>query len=149
MAYSTQTDVELAAGGAAKLVELADQDGDGSLDTSAVEQAIADADALINSYAQRRNAVPYSPVPDIIRRYSAREAVYQLKVARGCVTELDQARHEELVKWLELLAKGHVTVGIEPEPAASSAHVAEESDRETEVANDSGKVSRESLKGFW
>lgn len=149
MAYCAQGDVELAAGGAAKLVELADLDGDGALDTAAVERAIADADALINAYAQRRNVVPYSPVPDTIRRFSAREAVYQLKVARSCVTELDQAQHEELVKWLELLAKGYVTVGVEPEPAASSAHVAEESDRETEVASDPGKVSRESLRGFW
>lgn len=149
MAYATQTDVENAAGGAAKLIELADWDADGSVDAAVLTDAIAAADEWINSYAQRRYDVPFATTPDIVRRFAAQEAVYRLRLGRNALTDADQVRHEELREWLDNLARGIVSVGVDPEPAASDAHVAQESDRETDIDSDEGKISRESLKGFW
>lgn len=149
MPYSTQADVERVAGGADELIELTDQDGDGVLDTAVLNDAIAAADSWIDSYAQRRYEVPFATVPDVIRRYSAQEAVYRLRQDRNNLTDRDDERHEELRDWLDQLSRGDVSVGVDPEPGPSDAHVAEESDREVEVAAEPGKISRTSLEGFW
>ncbi len=121
MAYSVQADLERAAGGSERLKALTDIEGSGQLNTAVMDEAIAEADSWINTYARRRYSVPFDPVPDSIKRLSAAEAVYRLKAKRSAVDELDQAQHEERIQWLEGLVKGLVDPGVEPPPTRSSA----------------------------
>lgn len=152
MAYSAQADIEAAVGGAAKLIELIDYDADGLVDSAELTKHIEAADEFVDSYAQRRYNVPFTAVPPIIKRFAVEETVYRLKLARTALTERDVAEREERIAWLTDLAKGVVSVGSDPEPAASAAHVAEaqlhRNDDETEV--DEGRtVTRQSLEGLW
>lgn len=145
MAYSTSTDVQIACGGPARLVELADHDDDGAADAAVVASAITAADALIDSYLQKRHATPLSePVPASIVRMSAEIAGYVLKRDRRALTDDDRDDHEVRLAWLRDVSKGIATPGPDPVPSASTnvrPAVLERSEDED--------ISRESLKGFW
>ena len=151
MPYCTSTDIQNHVG-AAKLVELADLDADGSTDAAVLTDAIAAADEFINSYAQRRYAVPFLTVPPIVKRYSVEEAVYRLLLGRNAVSDQDAARREERIAWLEDLSRGVVSVGVNPEPAKSSAHVPEavgDREEQTTAIDDGTVITRKALEGFW
>ena len=150
-AYCTQTDVEHAAGGAAKLLALADQDGDGVLDAVLLADAINDAERWIDSYIQRRYSVPLDTVPDIVRRVCSAETVYILKDARDAVDSRAQSTHDEHRDWLEGVSYSRISLGVDPGPAKSSAVAAQVGNRSsnTDDDGDSIVVTRESLKGFW
>lgn len=120
MAYSTQDDVQLAVGGSVHLIELSDQENTGSINAAVVVAAIANADAWINSYLQRRYAVPLAIVPDEIRRMSAAEAVYLMKAGRNMVGQQEIDRHEERLGFLRDCSKGLASPGVDPEPPAST-----------------------------
>jgi phage gp36-like protein len=150
MPYSTQADVETAAGGVKLLAQLADWDGDAEVDVARVTSAIAAADRTINRYAAFRHTVPLNPVPDGAKQLSAELAVYYLKKWRRVLDEHDMAWFETEVAndkgtgWLQQLGRGEVTWDTDPEPA-KAARVRDDvhdlpSDRDT---------SRERTKGFW
>jgi phage gp36-like protein len=122
MAYCSQADVEIAAGGARALVELCDLDGarSGTVNATVLAAAIADADALIDSYVAKQRAVPLNPVPAVVRRVSAEETVHALRCRRQIVGEYEDQRHENNVRWLEGVAKGMITLGVDPQPAKSA-----------------------------
>lgn len=144
MAYSLQADVEIAVGGNAKLVQLCDFDLDGLADAGVVTAAIAEADALIDSYASKRFAVPFATASTAIKALSARLAARILR--RNRTLALPQDADDELAdrKWLEALAKGDVLPGIEPLPAKGSI-VTDKAEPRDSTKN----VSRERTKGFW
>lgn len=146
MAYVTQADVERAAGGAAKLAQLADLDADGAVDALVLSETIADASRWMDSYIQRRHAVPLTePVPDIVRRFCAQETVYLLKRPRGAVDQQDQDAHDELLRWLEGIAQGSVSLSVDPPPTHSSSVRPESGDR----SDVDSAATRDSLKGLW
>lgn len=143
MAYATQTQIQLAAGGAARLVQAADWDNDGALDTDVLAQAQNAADGWIDSYARLRFATPIAAPSTTLVRIAAEEAVYWLRKQRGMVTDDDRKDHEERERWCKDLAAGRVRPD-EPLPAESTAVQSAWVDRpETEP------VSREGTKGFW
>lgn len=143
MAYCLRADLVLAVGGEAKLKQLTDRDGDNTEDAGVIDAVIAAADALINSYANKRFSVPFDPVPPAIKELSKRLARYALRDERSCLTQGDIDTHANDVKWLEALSKGDVSPGIEPQPTKSSLV------RDKASARDSAKaVGRKQLKGF-
>ena len=131
MSYSSQPDLEkrLTAG---ELVSLADLDEDGAADADVDTQAIADADALIDSYVRVRGAdVPLSPVPASVRNASVTLAHYYLCLGRRSVPEDVQRARDDAVKWLEALAAGAATLGLdtdhtETEPYAGVEYTAQD-----------------------
>lgn len=141
MPYTVTQDLEQAAGGAARLVELADWDGDGEADAAALAAAQAKADGLIDSYAAMRYATPIASPSAILVQQAADEAIYQLKSRRGMVTAQDVEERTARMEWLEQLSKGRVRPD-EPLPPKSSAVAARHS-----ISNRA--VSREKTKGFW
>lgn len=146
MAYCAQADVQLAAGGEDRLVELTDVEATGEVDTDALAAAIASADALIDSYIQRRYSIPLASVPERIKRISAQETVYALKQGRQmAVTEEDRLEHEERLQWLRDVSKGMASVGVDPAPTASTSVVPEIITR----SSDDFPVSRETLDENW
>ena len=143
MAYCTVTDVELAAGGSERLVELADVEDDGALNFTALAAAIASSDAWIDSYLQRRHAVPLASVPERVKRFSAQETIYVLKQARNAVTDEDKEQHDERREWLVDVSKGVASVGVDPAPTKSTAIVPEVLERSSDEA-----ISRASLENW-
>ncbi len=142
MPYTTREDIEAAAGGLDRLVQMADWNGDGVPDDEAIAPAQLEADGLIDSYASRRYREPLrNPSPYLVR-LAAKETVYQILIARGgSPTTLEHEQHEERVRWLEALARGDVRPS-EPLPPKSSAV-------KNRYQRSKRAVSRDKSKGFW
>lgn len=148
MAYSSQSDLEIAAGGVERLAELTDLDGTGTGEVNALvlDAAIADADAMIDTYVGRNRAVPLpAPVPRTIVRMSADEAIYLLRMRRSMVGDFERERHENNIRWLEGYAKGFLTLGVEPNPEKASLV----RPGVIEVADDARIDTAAKLKGLW
>lgn len=114
MAYSTQTDLEEQIS-QTELIELTDDAGSGSVDTSAVARAIADADAEIDSYCGSRYTMPFSPVPVMIRKLSVDIAVYNLFSRRAVlkIPEDRQKRYDNAIRFLRDVSKGLISLGAD------------------------------------
>jgi phage gp36-like protein len=149
--YCSQSDLERAAGGAAKLVQLADLDADGTADATVLAEAINDASRWIDGYLARRYEVPLDEPSDVIRRVTADVAVYILKDNRDCLDDRAQVKYDQHRDWLEGVSEGRINPGVDPPPAKSSAVTATTGDRSTltDSDGDATTVTRESLKGFW
>lgn len=141
MAYTTTADLEAAAGGADRLVQCADWDGDGEVDATVLASAQAAADGLINSHAAKRYAVPIEEPSDVVVQHAAAEVIYLLRARRGMLTEHDVELKKTRDVWLEALGKGQVRPS-DPLPAKSSAV-------RTSHRSSSRDVAREKLKGYW
>jgi len=119
MPYCTDEDVATRLG-AADLAVLADHDGDGEADPAVVAQAIAHAQALMDSYLGVRYRVPVSlpggGVPDVLTVRAVNLAVHFLRLGRDSVTDDARAQHLEDVAWLERAAAGAVSLGVEDGP---------------------------------
>jgi len=115
MAYCTSDDIELRIG-ADDLARLADYDSDGVADAAAVARAIADAGAQMDSYLQQRYEVPVSPVPDVLRANAVTLSVCVLRLGRDSMTEDHQKECDRVYKWLEAVAAGKASLGIDPKP---------------------------------
>lgn len=146
MAYSTITDVEIAAGGERALRELSDVNSDNAVNAAVVESAIAESDAVINTYVHKRYGVDLvAPVPPAIRTLSASMAVFTLKSRRrNLLNEVDVQLQQQRIDMLGKFAKGETSLGVTP-IAGKSEYVA---DSATARPTDKD-VSRENLKGFW
>ena len=90
-----------------------------------IEGAIADADAEIDGYLAKRYAVPLSPVPKVINKFSKDIAVYNLFSRIGIDESTDQKtylnRYNAAIKFFELVADGKVSIGTEADDPASAA----------------------------
>jgi phage gp36-like protein len=115
MAYSTQVDI-LNQLEESILIQLTDDENTGVVNPTVMTRAIADADATIDSYCQGRYTIPLSPVPDKIRQISVDIAIYNLYSRRGGAPEIRSERNKEALRFLENVAGGKITLGIEPEP---------------------------------
>lgn len=116
--------------GSAALSQAADLDGDQDLD-SALDVAISDAEAKVNSYVGARYSLPLpniterpdpennSDVPPILRRVAGDIALYYLSPSHDVLTEERSKRYKTAVKWLEDLVAHKVTLGYE-EPSTVS-----------------------------
>jgi hypothetical protein len=84
--YTTLEDLQHAAGGASRLVELADWDGDGIADATVLERAQLEADGFIDSHLRRFSAADLADLradpTDTIKRLAAAEAIFQLREKR-------------------------------------------------------------------
>jgi phage gp36-like protein len=150
MPYSTLSDVQIAVGGQANLIELADLDesflDDGGASMSlAVEQAIRTADGIINSYIGHRHKVPLATVPDTVIDLSAAWAARILRRNRYRGQPLIDDQEAEKIdrEWLTNVAKGLVSLGIEPTPEKASIVIDKAAPRDTTLS-----ISNCRMKGF-
>lgn len=126
------------------IVQLTDDEAAGSLNQARVEEAISQADSEIDSYCGGRYAVPFSAVPDIVKKLSADIAIYNLysRLVRD-MPEVRADRYRSAVRQLEAIACGKLSLGVDPAPGASS-----EGRAETNTETDKKVFTRDSLKGF-
>lgn len=146
MAYATQTQIQLAAGGADRLKQIADWDGDDVVDSDVIAWAQLTADALIDAHANMRFAdlTVSSASVDFAVTLAANEAVYQLRRARGQASEQDESDAAARLLLYQAIAAGTIRPS-EPVPAASSAVASTWVDRDP----DGESASYEGLKGLW
>lgn len=112
MAYSTVDDIrdQIPEN---EIIQLTDDVDLGVIDISVVERAVADADAEINSYCGERYAVPFSPVPLIVRKFSVVLSIYNLFMRRGDIPDDRETHRDNAILFLKDVAKGIVTLGVD------------------------------------
>ncbi|GAB4389038.1 MAG: hypothetical protein Kow0025_11970 [Thermodesulfovibrionales bacterium] len=126
------------------LVQLTDDEGLGSVNRQRVEEAIAQADAEIDSWCGERYAVPFSTVPAVVKKMSADIAVYNLYCRRVAeMPEVRKDRYRNAVRQLEAISKGAVSLGVDPAPSASR-----DGRAETNKAASDQVFTRDKLEGF-
>jgi phage gp36-like protein len=141
MPYASQIEIQHAAGGADRLIQLADWDADGVIDAAVIAAAQEQADAFLDSYLRLRYATPVANPSATLRGYAAEHAVYWMRQARGMTGPDEQTQLENRQRQLEAMRDGKLRPD-EPLPAKSTAVRASFRAR-------SGDVSRDKLKGAW
>lgn len=147
MAYTTQSDLEIAAGGADDLDELAD-------DPQVIVQAQREADSWIDGYARRLHDVPFGATPDVtprlVRALAAAEAIYRLRQWKRVVGDDDRERRLERERDMASLEAGKLNpVDADPYPISTGGGTPVVVERTGTESAAFGDFGRESLKGFW
>ena len=137
MAYIT-VDQMIARFGRDELLELTDRDNEGILNKTIIEAAIADADAEIDGYIAIAVTLPLASVPANITRLAADIARYRLYDERA--TDQVTKRYDNALEFLEMVATGKATLGIEDDQNAASGSV--------EIEANSRVFTEDSLSSF-
>lgn len=142
MAYATQTQIQMAAGGPDRFVQLADWNGDGTVDADVIAEAQARADGWIDQYLRERYTTPIATPSDTLIRLAADEAVYWLRKSRGLLAqdEQDVEQRKDRERQLQDMAAGKIRPD-EPLPTKSTAVGAA-------FVENCSPVSRAGLKGL-
>lgn len=147
MAYATQDQIRLAAGGSSpagpsdRFVELADWNGDGAVDADVIAEAQLRADGWIDGYLRLRYATPIATPSDTLIRIAADECVYWMRSKKQQLSQEDMEERKNREHQLEAMAAGKIRPD-EPLPLKSSAVT-------STVVDLGGCITREGLKGMW
>jgi phage gp36-like protein len=142
MAYSTIDDIKKLLP-EEELILLTDDEALGSVNAARVSEAIAQADAEIDSYCAVRYTVPVSPLPELLKKLSVDIAVYALYSRTvQSMPEIRAERYRASVKQLEGISKGTLTLGVQD--IASS----EGTEAEANNTTDSSVFTRKGMEGF-
>lgn len=149
-AYTTSRQLEIAAGGPDKLVQLADLDNDGTADVDVLAQAQGDADTWINGYAFRLHEVPFDPIPKAIASLAAAETVYRLRQNRSMIGDKDIEMRKERETTLDLLAAGKWNpVDDDDYPIGDDSATPYVAEITADPDSATGDFGRRGTRGFW
>jgi phage gp36-like protein len=112
-----------------------------SVDTTKVDEAIAKAEALIDSYCGQVAEVPFSSVPPIIKQRSVTLAIYFLYTRRSMAPELVRKDYEDAIAHLKDISTGKAAL-----PPVTAAEVA--SGQESTISGGERIFTRDKMKGF-
>lgn len=138
MGYAAKSDMILRHGEEI-LIELSDHSGLGTVNDTVLNQALADAEALIDGYVAQRYRLPMSPVPEILKKHACSIAFYNLH--RGRYTDEVRKEYEDVLTFLRGVARGEVSL-----PAAG--HESASAPAEARVEGPDRIFNRDSLKVF-
>ncbi|WNJ89166.1 DUF1320 domain-containing protein [Bosea sp. 685] len=124
MPYATVQDM-IGRFGETEMLRLSSVDGllPETVSEAPVQQAISDADAIIDSYLRKRHSVPLGQVPQVITRAACVLARYELMTGgdREPATQVKEDR-KDTIAWLVKIAEGTVTLeDVIPIVASSTA----------------------------
>lgn len=140
--YSALTDIKKLIPETA-IIQLTDDENAGTVNEARVNEAIAQADAEIDSYCGGRYTVPFTTVPDIAKKISVDIAIYNLYSRRvEEIPETRSERYKNAIRQLGDIAKGNISIG---EPAAD---VPESGGVEINTTTDDRVFTKDSLSGF-
>ena len=108
MPYCTQSDIEKLIP-SLELAELTTETGS-TPDAATVTEAIAKADAEIDSYLGAVFTLPLSITPARVKSLSEDIAIYYLYVRRSTVPEARQKAYDDAIAFLKLVAAGKATL---------------------------------------
>jgi len=141
MSYCTPSDIEIAIS-TDIVIQLTDDNNTGSVITENVIKAIARADAEIDGYCAVKYAVPFTTVPPVVAGLSLDISIYYL-YKRRTVSEDVQNSYDHAIARLKDIAKGILTLGVDPPPAASTSDGAESNKSVSDRI-----FTRDTMKGF-
>ena len=145
MAYATQTDIETLYGADA-LALVADRDGDGTVETAAVDRALSDASAEIDAYLRVRYDTPVDPVPQLLVQLACDVALYRLAQTADVRTEEHRTRYEDAMAALKRLSSGQMML---PPPPPDPDDDSEPLDGPRPIVTLSEKIfTRDKMKGL-
>lgn len=143
MPYCTLTDIEKLLP-TETIIQLTDDENLEAVNQSRVDEAIAGADAEIDSYCGSKYSVPFATVPDIVKKISVDISIYNLYSRRlEEMPETRSDRYKNAIRQLEGIAKGIISIGEDPEPAAPT-----QGGVETNKTESDRVFTRDSLNGF-
>lgn len=108
MAYCAQDDIEKLIP-EQELAELTAESGD-TPDSDVVTEAIAKADAEIDSYLGVKYTVPFSSAPARVKSLSEDIAIYYLYARRSVAPELRQKNYDNAISFLRDVAAGRAVL---------------------------------------
>ncbi|GAB62650.1 MAG: DUF1320 domain-containing protein [Candidatus Jettenia sp.] len=118
MAYSTLNDIKKLIS-EASVTQLTDDENTGAVNQTRVDEAIAQADAEIDTYCGQVFTVPFTTVPDIVKKASVDIAIYNLYSRRvEQMPETRRDRYKDAIALLTKIAEGKISIGEQPEPAS-------------------------------
>ncbi len=124
------------------LIQLTDDANTGSVVATVINQAIADADAEIDGYCGKRYALPFSPVPDLVRKMSVDIALYNLHGRRADSMPDDRAeRYRQAVARLRDVARGTAMLGVSGLPELEDTNA-------PRIVSAARIFSRDSMRGW-
>jgi phage gp36-like protein len=96
------------------LVQLTNEDPtQTAINTTVIDQALADASAEIDGYLDGRFALPLTDPPAVLNRLSCDIAMYRLQALRPIHDMADaRQRYDDAVQLLIRVARGEVTLGL-------------------------------------
>lgn len=142
MAYTTVAEIKKAI--SEEIVkQLTDDDNIGEIVEANVTAAIARADAEIDGYCAVKYSVPFTTVPAVVAGLSLDMSLYYL-YKRRTVSEDVQKAYDNAIARLKDIAKGLLSLGVDPPPAASTTADGAECNK---TASDR-IFTRDTLKGF-
>ena len=125
MAYCTQSDIEKLIP-TQELAELTTESGS-TPDAAVVTEAIAKADAEIDSYLGSIFSLPLSGTPARLKGLSEDIAIYSLYVRRSTVPEARKKAYDDAIAFLRLVVEGKAIITDSGGTVAANAGVQIES----------------------
>ena len=112
MAYCTQSDI-IKSLPEAELAQLTDDSAGTTVDSDVVNESIAWADALIDTYCRQKYSVPFSsPAPEMIKGLSIDLAIYDLFTRRvhGATPDMVMHKYDQAMLILRDISQGKAFV---------------------------------------
>jgi phage gp36-like protein len=111
---------------------------------SRISEAIATSDAEIDGYCAAKYGVPLYPVPPLVKALSVQLTIYYLHKRRSSMPEEVEKGYDKASARLRDIAKGLLTLGVDPAPAPS----ADAAGAATNKTEGDRVFTRDSMKGF-
>jgi phage gp36-like protein len=119
VAYITQADLsELISD--LELTQLTDDEKLGVVNAGRVTSCIASTSAEIDGYVGVKYALPLATTPALIKSWALAIAKYRLFSRRNRASESTRQGYEDAIDQLKSVARGTLTLGIDPPPTTSS-----------------------------
>lgn len=141
MAYSTLTDLKKLIP-EETLIQLTDDENLGAVSQARVDEAIIQADAEIDSYCGSRYTIPFTTVPDIVKKISVDIAIYNLYSRRvEEIPETRAERYKNAIRQLEGISRGLISIGESTEPPTQGGP-------KTNKTDDDRTFTKDDLSGY-
>lgn len=145
MAYATQSDIVELYGDDALVV--ADRDGDGLADSTAVARALTHASAEIDTYLAARYPLPLTSVPLMLTAWAVDIGVYRLALSADVLSEEHRRRYEDALAALRRVAEGKAALVFPVDPDAPAPETpADTSPRPVVTAGPARLFTRQTLR---
>lgn len=128
----------------ATVIQLTDDEDLNLVNSDRVDEAIVNADAVVDGYCSTRYVVPFNPVPAIIAKCSLDMAIYNLYARRvETMPDVRDKNNANALKMLQSISKGDVMLGGSAVPPP-----AQEQSRSASFVTQPRQLSRDTMRGL-
>ena len=117
--YLTQSDLSEVLS-ETELIQLTDDEKFGIVNAARITSIIASACAEVDGYIGIKYALPLASVPALVKGWALAVTMYRLSLRRHQVGAAVRQGYEDAIDQLKSVARGTLTLGIDPPPSSSS-----------------------------